>query len=105
MTSRADRELDALLPRGPGLRKARIPISTERADGERVKKSELEELLRDAGLGGPGDGRRTARILCCDEKTLRRWRDPRCLADLAPPDIRIILIGRALEQFRFSRTG
>jgi hypothetical protein len=97
----------------PGLRScSRQPLCTARATGEKVGKSELESLLRGAGLGGPKQGRETARILACDEKTLRRWRDTACGKDLAPPDIRIILKGRQLEtdrkndeQSRFSRTG
>ncbi len=90
----------------PGLRScSREPLCTAHATDERVGKSELEDLLRAAGLGGPGQGRETARVLVCDEKTLRRWRDPRCMADLAPADIRIILQGRALTAARFSRTG
>lgn len=102
---RADREIARMVPGGPRKCEPRPSHSTERAEDGRVSKDELEDLLRDAGLGGQGKGRETARVLCCDEKTLRRWRDPRCMADMAPPDIRIILIGRALEAFRFSRTG
>lgn len=97
----------------PELRAKRLPLSlpsatqqsTPRASEERLSKSELEDLLRGAGLGARGQGRATAKALACDEKTLRRWRDPRCMADLAPADIRIILQGRALEAQRFSRTG
>jgi hypothetical protein len=104
----ADREVGAIVPElsRPGLRSCpRPPLSTGRASDERVSKSELESLLRASGLGARGQGRETARALACDEKTLRRWRDPRCQADLAPADIRIILQGRALTVARFSRTG
>lgn len=91
MTDRVDRELDGVVRSiaASGLRKC-----TGRAEDQPVGKDELKQLLQDAGLGGPGQGRATARSLACDEKTLRRWRDPRCQADLAPPDIRIILRGR-----------
>jgi hypothetical protein len=78
----------------------RMRKCTERA--AKVTKAELEELLSDAGLGGPEQGRATARILKCDEKTLRRWRDPLCGKDLAPDEIRIILRGRAAEMRRDS---
>lgn len=96
----ADREVDVAVrsvPTGP--RKC-----TPRAD-DRVGKEELEELLRAAGLGGPLQGRETARRLACDEKTLRRWRDPLCGKDLAPPDIRTILSGRAVEIRRVRRAS
>jgi hypothetical protein len=90
----------------PGLRScSREPLCTAHATEEKVGKAELEDLLRRAGLGAHGQGRATAKALACDEKTLRRWRDPRCQADLAPADIRIILEGRALEASRFSRAG
>jgi hypothetical protein len=97
VSDRADREVAGIVHSlvASGLRKC-----TPRAVEARVGKRELEDLLSAAGLGGPLQGRVTARILCCDEKTLRRWRDPLCGKDLAPPDIRIILQGRSEERRR-----
>lgn len=102
MADRIDRELVPIVRelKALGPRKC-----TPRAEEPRVGKEELEELLRAAGLGGPGQGRETARRLACDEKTLRRWRDPRSQADLAPPDIRIILRGRVEEIRRVLRSA
>ena len=103
MTDRSEAVIVELVPE---LRAKRLPLSsahvdcTTRAADLRVSKVELEDLLRSANLGRRGQGRETARVLACDEKTLRRWRDPRCQADLAPPDIRTILAGRAVEILR-----
>lgn len=97
MTDSADREVDGIVRSlaASGLRKCK-----PRAEGPKVPKDELELLLHGAGLGGEEQGRATARILHCDEKTLRRWRDPDCRKDLAPDDIRIILRGLATQRRR-----
>ena len=73
------------------------PLGKCTSHAAKVPKPELEELLRDAGYGGPEQGREAARYLRCDEKTLRRWRDDDCRKDLAPDEIRVILKGRAAE--------
>lgn len=103
MSAAADREVEALVPElRPGLRSCASgpPKSTEHADDDRLSKDELEKLLAGAGLGGPRQGRETARVLKCDEKSLRRFRHPLCGLDLAPPEFRTILKGRIAERER-----